>query len=469
MDINKRIVHLIVLACLLFLSIVGYLTYFQVFLASKLIDNPYNKRQWAREDNTLRGIIYDRNSEILADSSLLEGKPVRKYPHGNLYSHIIGYNFKQYGRYGLEAHYNQDLMNLNPHGTVAKIWEELSGDIIQGNNLFLTIDHEIQKRTWQLLENKIGSAIVLNGETGEILAMVSKPDFNPNSLIEDWGNLVNDENSPLLNRSSSGLYAPGSTYKTVIGAGLLKNRGLVDPNYTCTGSIVIDGYRLSDHNMKAHGDLDLMESMVVSCNTNFARMAVELGGQRVKEISEDFFMGRAPAGDIPIKESRFPYSSDIQPTDLAAIGIGQGKILVTPIHMTLIGASFANGGLMMKPHIVKELQNPKGHILKRAQVQGDRIVSHEIAQEIRQMMIEVVQRGTGRAAAIPGAIVGGKTGTVQNETGKNHAWFIGFAEQEDMQVAIGIILEQEGQSGGLAAAPIAREIMAMALRRGVNN
>lgn len=469
MESNKKIIHLIVLASLLFSSIIAYLTYFQFFMASDVIDNPYNKRQWAREDNTLRGIIYDRNGVILADSELVQGSPVRRYPHHQLYSHVIGYSFKQYGRAALEAYYNQELMALNPDSPVAKIREQLSGDIIQGNNLILTIDHEIQKTAERLLREKTGSIVVINPRTGEILAMVSKPDFNPSTLLADWEQLVNDERSPLLNRSISGLYPPGSTYKTIIAAGILENRYIIDDRYDCVGKITVDGYTLSDYGNQVHGSVDLTESLVVSCNTNFARMAVDLGGEKISQISKKFFMGSKIEGDFPIQQSRFPYGENISPTDLAAIGIGQGKLLVTPLHMALVASTFANGGVMMRPYLVKEVQNPDGKVLQRAKQQENRIVSHEIANEVKHMMLAVVQRGTAKAAGISGRIVGGKTGTAENETGRTHAWFIGFASDGEDQVAVAVLLESEGKTGGAAAAPIAREILQEALKRSGGN
>ncbi|SNS64188.1 peptidoglycan glycosyltransferase [Anaerovirgula multivorans] len=469
MESNKRIVHLIVLSSLLFLSIIGYLTHFQIFRAAEVIDNPYNKRQWAREDSTLRGTISDRNGVVLADSDVVEGMPVRRYPHDRLYSHVIGYSFKQYGRSALESHYNQQLMALNPESPVARIREQLAGDMIQGNNLILTIDHEVQKVAERLLRDKTGSAVAIDPATGEILAIVSKPDFNPNTLVTDWGQLVNDERSPLLNRSTGGLYAPGSTYKTIIAAGILENRYIIEDEYYCTGSITIDGYTISNFGNTAYGNLDLKESLVVSANTNFARMAVEMGGEKVRELSRRFFLERSIEADIPIKQSRFPYEDNMQPTDLAAVGIGQGRLLVTPLHMALVASTFANDGIMMNPYIVKEVQNPQGRVLERGSQQENRIVSHEIANEVRDMMVAVVQRGTGKSAAISGATVGGKTGTAENETGNSHAWFIGFASRGESQVAVAVILEREGQTGGAAAAPIAREILQEALRRGVSN
>ncbi|AOY75570.1 peptidoglycan D,D-transpeptidase FtsI family protein [Clostridium formicaceticum] len=462
---NKKIVHLIIITSCLFLSIICYLTYFQIFRAADVIDNPYNKRQWAREDNTLRGMIYDRRGVVLAKTEIINDKPVRRYPFDHLYSHIIGYSYRQYGRSGLEAFYNQQLMALTHDSPVSRIREQLSGEMIKGNNLLLTIDHEVQKTTEELLRGKTASAVAINPVTGEILAMVSKPDFNPNTLVDDWGSLVNNEASPLLNRSTGGLYPPGSTYKTVITAAILENPYIIDENYDCTGSITIDGYTLSDYGNTAHGRLNLTESLVVSCNTNFARMTVDLGEEKIREISRRFFMEKAIPSDIPIQQSRFPYGEGIPQTDLAAIGIGQGKLLVTPLHMALIAGAFANNGVMMEPYMIEEIQSAEGRVIERKNRQQHNLVSHEIAEEVKNMMIAVVDRGTGKRAAISGVTVGGKTGTAENATGRSHAWFIGFATTGEKQVAVAVILESAGETGGTAAAPIAREIMQKALRR----
>ena len=337
--------------------------------------------------------------------------------------------------------------------------------MIRGNDLVLTLDHNIQKTAEELLRGKMGSIVAIDPNTGGILAMVSKPDFNPNTLIEDWDNLVNNENSPLLNRSTAGLYTPGSIYKVIITSAILENPASVNPDYDCTGSIVIDGYTLTDYSERGHGNLNLEESLVVSCNTNFARMAVDLGGDKIGEISRRFFMDRSISSDIPIQKSRYPYDDNMGKTDVAAIGIGQGKLLVTPIHMALVAGTFANDGYMMEPYIVERVQTPTGKVLMEASLKSNPIVSREIANQVKDMMISAVNRGTGRNAAINGLTVGGKTGTAENATGKSHAWFIGFAENGENRIAVAVILESSGETGGAAAAPIARRIMEEGLRR----
>lgn len=465
MEDNKKITHLIILISCLYLSIIVYLTYFQIFQGPEIVDNPYNKRQWAREDSTIRGDIYDRNDNLLATSEVVDDKPIRKYPYNNLYSHIIGYSYKQYGRSGIESYYNEDIMALNPDNPVTIIKNQFIDEMIRGNDLVLTLDHNIQKTAEELLGGKMGSIVAIDPNTGGILAMVSKPDFNPNTLIEDWDNLVNNENSPLLNRSTAGLYTPGSIYKVIITSAILENPASVNPDYDCTGSIVIDGYTLTDYSERGHGNLNLEESLVVSCNTNFARMAVDLGGDKIGEISRRFFMDRSISSDIPIQKSRYPYDDNMGKTDVAAIGIGQGKLLVTPIHMALVAGTFANDGYMMEPYIVERVQTPTGKVLMEASLKSNPIVSREIANQVKDMMISAVNRGTGRNAAINGLTVGGKTGTAENATGKSHAWFIGFAENGENRIAVAVILESSGETGGAAAAPIARRIMQEGLRR----
>lgn len=466
MESNKKIVHVIIFVGLLFFSIIGYLTYFQIFRAQDMNTHAYNKRQIAREEETIRGSIYDRNGTILAETKVNEnGNMNRVYTFNNLYSHVIGYSSRQYGRAGIESYYNSQLLALTGGNIIDKIKQEITGDLIEGHDLLLTIDHTLQKTADALLSGKTGSIVALNPKTGEVLAMVSKPDYNPNSLGENWSNLVGDKTSPLLNRSLSGLYPPGSIYKPIIAAAVLKNAN-IDTNYECKGSINIDGYTLTDATKVGHGFLDLRQSIIVSCNTNFARMAVELGSNEITNISRDFFMGQKIKSDMPIAQSRYPYNQGMEETDLAAVSIGQGRLLVTPIHMAAAISTFANDGVMMSPYIVEEVRSANGRVISSYISEGKQVISEAIANEITDMMVAAVREGTGANARISGVDVAGKTGTAENETGQNHSWFIGFAPANDPQIAVAVILESEGRSGGAAAAPIAREVMRQGLKGG---
>ncbi len=428
--------------------------------------NPYNKRQQAREERTIRGTIYDRYGTVLAETQVNDnGEMKRVYPHGRLYSHVIGYSSGKYGKAGLESYYNSQLLALDGGNALDKIEQIITGDSIKGHNLLLTIDHELQTKAESLLAGKTGSIVALNPKTGEVLAMVSKPDYNPNNLNDQWADLVGDAKSPLLNRSLSGLYPPGSIYKTVIAAGVLRN-GSIDTNYDCTGSITVDGYVLTDANKSGHGYLDLRRSIIVSCNTNFARMGTELGKEEVTKISKDFLMGGKLGGDMPIAESRYPYGNGMETTDVAAVSIGQGKLLATPMHMAAVVSTFANKGVMMEPYIVEEVRSGNERVISSASNEGTQIISEAIATEVTEMMVAAVREGTGSNARISGVDVAGKTGTAENETGENHSWFIGFAPAYDPKIAVAVILESEGKSGGAAAAPMAREVIRQGLKGG---
>lgn len=464
MNSNKKVVHLIVLSCMLFLSIIGYLTYFQIFMADGVAQNSYNQRLWQREENTVRGNIYDRNGIALAET-VADGEALRRsYPFGNIYSHIVGYSHRQYGRTGAESYFNSELMASGDSRTAARLWERLVGGRIKGNHVHLTLHHELQRTAEGLLRGKKGAIVAIDPRTGEVLAMVSKPDFNPNQLNADWGRLVGDEGSPLLNRGLAGLYPPGSTFKIIMTAAVLEY-GKLDASYECTGSIVVDGYVLTDLNKQGHGPLDLRRSLAVSCNTNFARMALELGGETVLNMAERFYLGRAVPGELPLQTSRLPYGRGIEPTELAAVSIGQGKLLITPAQMALAAGVFANEGVMMTPRILRQVRTAEGEQVEGLTTEGIRVISPEIANEVKLMMEAAVTEGTGRNAAIYGVRVAGKTGTAENATGESHAWFVGFAPVEAPRIAVAVILEAEGRTGGAAAAPVAREMMIQALKR----
>lgn len=469
MTSNKKIIHVIVFMSILFFSIIAYLTYFQIFKAEELTKHPYNRRYLTTENRTIRGKILDRNGLVLAETEVAEdGRMSRLYNYDSLYSHVIGYDSRRYGKSEIESYYNEELLALNQDNTLARLKEAITGERIPGNNLILTIDHNLQKTAENLLRGKTGSVVAMNPKTGEVLAMVSKPDYNPSTLSDKWEELTSDERSPLLNRSTSGLYPPASIYKTIIAAGILKD-GTIDTNYNCTGTINIDGYNLSDANEAGHGHLDLTQSMIVSCNTNFARMAVELGSEKITNISNKFFIGKDLNSNIPISRSRYPYGSDMGSTDLAAVAIGQGKLLVTPIHMAALASTFANNGVMMSPYILNQVEDVNGRVLYSSDNKGNTIISESIANEVKDMLVAVVNQGTGKNARIAGVDLAGKTGTAQNETGANHSWFIGFAPADNPQIAVAVILESEGRSGGVAAAPIARQVIKQGLNEWSDN
>lgn len=463
----KRIITVLIGICILFVSLVVYLTYFQVFRANVVKSNSYNKRLWINEEKILRGSIIDRNGRILAYSEDNGETYSRVYNYGNLYSHIIGYSYRDYGKSNLELYYNNVLLNISESAALNEL-RNLVEPNSEGNTLKLTIDHHLQEYSRNLMKGKKGAVVAMNPTTGEIYAMVSLPDFNPSTLREDWGNIVEDENSPLLNRAISGLYQPGSTFKVVTATAALEN-DISLGEYNCTGTTIIDGYQLKDYDGKGHGTIGLNEALAYSCNPYFAETGVKLGIDRLSEIAEKFMLNKEIPFDLPVKKSSFPKKGNIGKTDIAATSIGQGKVLVTPLNMALIASGIANKGDIMKPVLVKEVISKDGKVIDSFEAEViSRATDIFTANELKNMMVDVVNVGTGKNAKIKDIRVAGKTGTAENPSGNDHAWFIGFAPAEDPKIAIAVILEEEGSTGGQKAAPIARNIMVEALNT-INN
>lgn len=460
----RRIIIVLVGFCLLFINLIVYMSYFQVFKAEAVKNNSYNKRLWINEESILRGSILDRNGKTLVYSEQEGDSYRRHYEYGRLYSHVIGYSYRQYGKAGLELQYNNTLLNINENAAINEI-KNIVSPTTQGNAIKLTIDHELQSKARSLLNGKKGSIVAMNPRTGEIYTMVSLPDFDASNLTGEWKNISEDPTSPLVNRATQGLYAPGSIFKVITTIAAI-NSNNIEENYQCTGSTIIDGYEFKDYNNKGHGDINLKQALVKSCNTYFSVKAIDIGKEEIGEVANSFMVNRKIPFELPTKESQFPYKGNMGKTDLAAAAIGQGKVLVTPLNMALVASGIANGGQILEPTLIKEVISKDGKIIKtnipKILSQGTDGIT---ANEVKDMMVEVVNSGTGTNAKIKNMKVAGKTGTAENSSGKSHAWFIGFAPADDPKIAVAIILEEDGTTGGKTAAPIGREIMI----QGINN
>lgn len=461
---NRRIILVLSAFCILFVGLVGYLSYFQVFKAEAVKNNSYNKRLWINEENVLRGSIMDRNGNVLAYSEKDGEINKRYYKYGNLYSHIIGYSYREYGKAGLELEYNNVLLDISESAALNELKNLVLPSSV-GNNLKLTIDHSTQEKARSLLNGRKGSIVLMNPKTGEIYAMVSLPDFNVANLNENWKEITENPDSPLLNRATQGLYTPGSIFKMVTTLGVLESFSL-DLEYNCVGSTVIDGYKLTDYNERAHGKLNLHDAFVKSCNPYFAEKAVVMGKDKFGEVAERFMINKKIHFDLPVKTSQFPYKGNVEETEIAASGIGQGRVVVTPLNMAMMASAIANEGEMVKPILVKEIIDKDGRILKVMDTEViSTVTGPSVANTIKDMMVDTVKAGTGTNARIRNVTVAGKTGTAENPSGKSHSWFVGFAPAEDPRLAIAVVLEEAGVTGGQGAAPIARDLFI----HGLNN
>ncbi|NLM50317.1 MAG: peptidoglycan glycosyltransferase [Clostridiaceae bacterium] len=457
MKYNKKIIHVLCLVCAMFLSLISYLVYFELFLSEDTIKNSYNRRLFERENEILRGDITDINGVVLAKSEFQDGRQKRVYPFSNLYAHVIGYNSKTYGKSQLELRYNDYLLGLDSLSAVASITDIFKNEEKKGADLRLTIDHNLQKKAYNLMGNNNGALVAIDPQTGAVLALVSKPDFNPNEdvLVNSWPDMADSESAPFLARATMGLYPPGSTYKTIISAYALENN--MDEEIEDKGSINIGGKVFSNSNKKSYGKIGLKKAFSVSSNVYFAILAEKIGEEGIKEISKNFLIGEEIPFDLKVEKSRFNYGK-MEAVDLASVGIGQGKLMVTPFQMALVAASVANDGILMRPYLLESATLKNGFTLYNARPTVLKTVMDKaVAGKLCDLMRDVIQNGTGKSAKIAGLDVYGKTGTAENEQKKDHAWFIGFCDNGSKKIAVCVILEYNKKSGGEVCAPIARE------------
>lgn len=443
------------MVCVMFLSLITYLQFFNMFRADELATNPYNMRQWETELDVKRGSIYDCNGVLLAETVIDEqnGTNTRRYPYKNLYSHIIGYSSSIYGKTQLEKKYDRQLL--------AKDGIPLSFDSMKkGYDLRLTIDHDIQSLARDQLRGRNGAVVALDPKTGAVIACVSNPDFDPSSenLEKNWNNIVEQENSPLLARATQGLYPPGSTYKIVTAAAAYEN-DLEDMEFNDTGKFEEKGITVDNYGKKAYGNIDLPRAFAVSSNFAFCTLGYDMGPEVMLDISERFGINKSFDFDVETSVSSLN-GNNLTDADAAHIAMGQGRLLTTPLHMAMITSAIANDGVMMKPYIVSRVTSSSGTAMESYSPQEfARPIGAGCAKYVQGLMEDVVESGTGTAAKISGIKVAGKTGTAENEKEKDHAWFVCYAPADNPQIAVAVILENEGGTGGGGAAPIAREIV----------
>ncbi len=459
MTFNKKTVQVLVLMLVLFCGMVLYFSYFQIFKSPALAGAGHNPRTYAIENQIRRGTIYDRNGTALAESKMENGVQTRNYPFGPLYSQLIGYSHSRYGRFLLEDTYNQHLLGTTLESNL--LGTLLGTSPTKGADLTLTIDHNLQTLAGNLLGNYKGSIVALDPQSGEVLCMVSKPWFSPNSLDTEYESLSNTPGI-FFPRATNWNYVPGSVFKIITAASAVEN-GLEGYEYEDTGTYLIDGHEIHNYHEKVYGTLDIDTAFAKSSNTYFASLSTELGADALSKTASAFGFGKTIPFDIPLRKST-TLSTHKSETLTSAVGYGQGDTETTPLHMALVCAAIANDGVMMEPYVVKSA-NANGHTLyKKESKIFSRAVSASAAQRVGSMMEKCVESGTGTGARISGIRVAGKTGTAEVGEGADHAWFVAYAPAENPEIALAIVLENAGTTGS-ACAPMAQRLIAAHLRK----
>lgn len=484
---NEPIRRLSLVVAFMFACLLVSTTYIQFVQASTLRDKPNNRRTLLANYSHQRGPILVAGTPVArsvkTDDEL---KYRRSYPNGELYAAITGYYSFIYGAgAGIERYTNPLLSGSSDQLFYRRLMDLVTGREQQGASVELTIDPAAQKAADAGLGKQRGAVVALDPSTGAILAMVSHPSYDPNTLSghdltkvqKSYQQLNDDPARPLLNRAIGGdLYPPGSTFKVVTAAAALSS-GKYTENSELPGPASLDlpqtSVNLPNDFSGACGPgnkVTLARALQISCNTAFGSLGLELGGNALRDQAAKFGFGEHVGVPMPATPSSVP--SDMNPPQSAQAAIGQYDVRVTPLQMAMVAAGIANKGVVMSPYLVQTVRTADLDVVDRARpTELSTAVSPQVAATLTRMMQKVVEVGTGTRAQIPGVSVAGKTGTAQHGKGKApHAWFIAFAPANDPKIAVAVVVEDGGTAGhegfgGSIAAPIAKQVIEAVLRR----
>jgi penicillin-binding protein A len=475
----KRLSAILSVLLLALLININYLT---VVRGADLRNQPGNVRILLDEYSRERGAILIGGRPV-AYSERTDDELVylRQYSNGSLYAPATGFYSVIYGATGVERAENDVLAGTADLLFGRRLVDLFTGRQPRGGSVALTIDPRAQAAAAKALGNRRGAVVAINPSTGEILALVTSPSYNPDRLsshdLSDirsyWNKLINAEHQPLLNRPIAQTYPPGSVFKVITTAAALTS-GRYAPNTMVEGPARLQlpqtTSTISNFDRKAclGGRLTLADALRVSCNTAFAGIGLALGADSLQAMATEFGFGTSFTLPMTSATSRFP--AELNAPQTAQSAIGQFDVAATPLQMAMVAAGIANRGVVMRPYLVSERLSPELTVLSVTQpAEFSRPISPTVAAQLTSMMVDVVARGTGRGAAIPGVDVAGKTGTAQRGEGQApHAWFISFAPAGTPRIAVAVVVEAGGNigseaTGGRLAAPIARAVIAAVL------
>ncbi|MBQ1083353.1 penicillin-binding protein 2 [Nocardiopsis sp. B62] len=481
---NTPIRRLSVFSMILFAALMVQLTYIQGFQAEAIRDDPLNARQYTERLSEQRGPIVIGDENVASSTNISEeGDPARyqrEYVGGSMYTPVVG-SFRRFGASGIEYTENALLDGSDDRLAVRNFRDIITGREPEGARIELTIDPAVQEAGYRGFEalGKNGSAVALDPSTGAILGSVSYPSYDGNDVSsitdvteanENYVALENDPNQPLLNRALRERYPPGSTFKIVTAAAAIEHLD-AGPDSTMDAPDVLElGHSLPNATPGGTcngGQPDtLAHSIQISCNTSMANWAIEMGGEALADQASAFGFSKTPderdtlTVPMDVVPSLAPVEDDRN--ILGRAGIGQSNVEATPLQMAMVAAGVANSGEVMHPYLVDSVRDADRSVVTQTTPEiHSQAMSASTASTLTDMMVLVTgPDGSGTNGAIRGIDVAGKTGTAETG-GENgtHNWFIGFAPADDPQVAVAVVIEHGGGSGGELAAPIARQMM----------
>ncbi|MZF83727.1 penicillin-binding transpeptidase domain-containing protein [Streptomyces sp. SID5643] len=482
---NKTIRRASVFALLLVFALLVRATWVQFYEGRALADDKDNRRNAIETYSAPLGNIIVGGRSVTGSAPTRTGdlKYKRTYTDGPLYAAVTGYASQAYAPTQLEGIYT-DLLN-GTDSRLKSVMDTLTNQRAEPGNVVTTIDPDVQKAAYEALGDKKGGAVAIDPKTGKILAVVSTPSYDPSSLTDAntagaaWQKLTADPEKPLVNRALRQPLPPGSTFKLVVAAAALED-GLyasVDERTDSPDPYTLPGTSrdLTNENPNAPcTNATIRTALEYSCNNVFAKMAVKLGQDKVKAMADKFGFDDDEL-DVPVRAYTSVYPSDMDPSQTALTGIGQFDVTATPLQMAMVSAAIANGGKLVSPHMVAQITDSGGDVLRDYDDAGtEEIVSSSTAEQLQSAMETVVSKGTGTNAQVPGATVGGKTGTAQhgeNNSQVPYAWFTSYGKSDSSgkEVAVAVMVEQSDAarsevSGNGLAAPVAKAMMQAALK-----
>lgn len=480
---KKPVRRLAFFTVLLFGALLINLNYLQVVRSEALQKDQGNTRVLLNEYQNQRGsIVVAGNPVAVSTPTNDQLKYLRTYPGGAVYAPVTGFYSIVYGTSGVEKYANEVLAGTDDRLVGDNLSDLFSGRDPQGGNVILTISQPAQQAAYDALseltvagEPAVGGVVAMDPKTGAILAMVSTPGYDPNQLsthapadIRAYSQTLSAMPvDPRSNQAVSENYPPGSIFKIIDAAAALEAGMEITDQIPAPDEYLLPGTQTTLQNYNGgscspSGQDTLLHSFTISCNTSFAKLAVdEIGEDNLREMAAKFGV-TDETWEMPLLVSASGLGPIIDDAALAQSAIGQRDVRFTVIQGAMLSATIANGGQLMKPYLIAETQAPDLSVLDTTQPEafGPQAVSQDVADDITEMMVSVVENGSGTKAQLPGVVVAGKTGTAQVAEGVNdHTWFTGFAPADDPKIAVAVFIKNGGGTGGEMSAPIAADVI----------
>jgi penicillin-binding protein A len=478
--VNRELKRISALVIAMFAALFVASSIIQVFQTDNLDADARNQRARADQYQIQRGQILTADGKAIVTSPK-SGDTFqfgRKYTDGKLYASVTGYYNPIGAPTGIEGALNAQLAGTSSDQVLDRLQNIITGQSPKGASVQLTIQPKVQQAAYDALGNQRGAVVAIDPKTGKVLAMVSKPSFDPNAIADHstgvaaYDALAAKSPNPLVNRAISGdLNPPGSTFKLITASAALESgKYTADSTFSNPPAYTLPGTTTTIHN--ADGEYcgsskkaSIATAVKLSCNIPIAQLGAKLGSTALRDQAEKFGFDKALSIPIKVTPSVYP-SGDLDSAQTAQTAFGQFEDRATPLQMAMVAATIGNGGAEMKPNLVDKVLSPSLATVQSftPETLGNPI-SSSTASAVKAMMVASVASGAATNARIDGVTVAGKTGTAQNGTDQPYTlWFTGFAPADDPKVAVAVVIENGGglgQSGygNLVAAPIAKQVM----------